>query len=62
MTCDGYVYVWGNNHLGQLGQGNTSVCTYATKMKGIGNEEYLKDIIDVSAGHQIYLQLMPMVN
>ena len=52
LTCDGYVYVWGNNHLGQLGQGNTSVCTYATKMKGIGNEEYLKDIIDVSAGHQ----------
>ena len=49
-TADGYVYVWGDNSSGQLGQGNKDTLYYATKMKDIDGSSDLKNIIQVSAG------------
>ena len=50
LTKDGYVYAWGSNQYGNLGQGNTANLYYATKMKGENAEGELSNIIQISAG------------
>lgn len=45
--ANGYVWVWGDNASGQLGQGNTTMLTRAAKMK-LSNGVFLTDALDVS--------------
>ena len=55
LTKDGYVYAWGSNEYGNLGQGNTTNLSYATRMKGLKGEGYLENIIQISQGrHEIF--------
>ena len=51
LTSDGEVYTWGYNDYGVLGLGDTTTRTYATKVKGVGGNGYLENIIDISIGH-----------
>ena len=51
LTKSGEVYTWGHNGAGQLGLGDTSNRTYATRVKGIGGKGYLENIMDISMGH-----------
>ena len=51
LTSDGEVYTWGYNDYGALGLGDTTTRTYATKVKGVGGNGYLENIIDISIGH-----------
>ncbi|MBQ2938059.1 MAG: cadherin-like beta sandwich domain-containing protein [Clostridia bacterium] len=51
LTLDGEIYVWGYNTYGQLGVGDTTNRLYAEKVKGIGGEEYLENIIDIAKSH-----------
>jgi len=45
--ANGYVWVWGDNASGQLGQGNTTMLTRAAKMK-LSSGVFLTDALDVS--------------
>ena len=51
LTSDGEVYTWGYNDYGVLGLGDTTTRKYATKVKGVGGNGYLENIIDISIGH-----------
>ena len=51
LTKDGEVYTWGYNDTGVLGLGDTTTRTYATKVKGVGGNGYLENIIDIAIGH-----------
>ena len=51
LTKDGEVYTWGYNDTGVLGLGDTTTRTYATRVKGVGGNGYLENIIDISIGH-----------
>ena len=51
LTSDGEVYSWGFNSSGVLGLGDTTTRTYATKVKGVGGNGYLENIIDIAIGH-----------
>ena len=53
LTADGEVYAWGRNNFGQLGVGDTTNRTYATKVKGMNGEGYLGNIVDISMGYSI---------
>ena len=50
ITRDGYVYAWGLNGNGQLGNNSTANQPYAVKVLAEDGKSYLRDIIDVSAG------------
>ncbi len=51
LTKDGEVYTWGYNDTGVLGLGDTTTRTYATRVKGVGGNGYLENIMDISIGH-----------
>ena len=51
LTSDGEIYAWGYNSSGVLGLGDTTTRTYATKVKGVGGNGYLENIIDIAIGH-----------
>ena len=51
LTKDGEVYSWGYNDTGVLGLGDTTTRTYATRVKGVGGNGYLENIMDISIGH-----------
>ena len=53
MTADGEVYTWGINDVGQLGVGDTTNKKYATKVKGIDGNGYIKNVINVASGNDI---------
>ncbi|MCS7180153.1 MAG: carboxypeptidase regulatory-like domain-containing protein, partial [bacterium] len=50
VSEDGYVYAWGNNDYGQLGDGTNISSNVPVKVKGIGGVGYLSNIKYVSAG------------
>ena len=52
LTKDGEVYTWGYNDTGVLGLGDTTTRTYATRVKGVGGNGYLENIMDISIGHR----------
>ena len=47
LATNGEVYAWGRNHYGQLGQGDTTNCLYAKKVKTEDGTGYIQNIIDV---------------
>jgi len=47
---DEYVWAWGNNGDGQLGNGTTTNSSKPVKVKGLDGVGYLSNIIDISAG------------
>ena len=49
LTKDGYVYAWGQNESGKLGQGNTNNLLYATLMKKAENDP-ITNIIEIAMG------------
>ena len=51
LAKDGEVYTWGYNDTGVLGLGDTTTRTYATRVKGVGGNGYLENIMDISIGH-----------
>jgi alpha-tubulin suppressor-like RCC1 family protein len=51
---DGYVWAWGNNWCGQLGQGNTTPKSTPVKVKHSGGSA-LSDIIYIDAGYYFAL-------
>ncbi len=53
MTVEGEVYAWGINDAGQLGQGDVNNRLYATKVKGIDENEYIENIIDIACGGDV---------
>ena len=50
LTKDGNVYAWGLNDNGQLGQNNTTNLSYAKLVLDSTGENYLSNIVDISAG------------
>jgi len=59
LKSNGTVWTWGDNYFGQLGVGVTSIINTPVKvMGGESGEEYLSDIISISAGsmHSIALK------
>jgi parallel beta-helix repeat protein len=60
LDINGYVYCWGDNQYGQLGNGTNDPCTTPVKVVGPDlnrngihepNEGYLENIVAISAGH-----------
>ncbi|HSW57269.1 MAG TPA: Ig-like domain repeat protein, partial [Dehalococcoidales bacterium] len=47
----GYIWNWGNNSWGQLGQNDKSSRYIPVKVKGVGGSGFLGDIILISAGY-----------
>ena len=52
VNSNGEVYAWGYNDYGQLGNGSTSRCVYATKVLNSDGDNTIKNIVDVSAGYK----------
>lgn len=50
LTEDGYVYAWGANNFGQIGQTDKQNSNYAKKVVGEGGSDFLNRIVDISAG------------
>ena len=57
LATNGEVYAWGRNHYGQLGQGDSTNCLYAKKVKTEDGTGYIQNIIDVIANNSntVYL-------
>ena len=57
LTKTGEVYAWGRNNYRQLGQGDTTNCLYAKKVKNEDGTGYIQNIIDVIANNSntVYL-------
>ena len=52
LTKKGEVYAWGKNEFGELGLGDRTYRSYATRVKGIDGNGYLENIIDVANGDE----------
>ena len=52
LTKTGEVYAWGKNEFGELGLGDRTYRSYATRVKGIDGNGYLENIIDVANGDE----------
>jgi len=50
LRDDGTVYAWGENKVGQVGDNTYAKRANPVQVKGIGDGEYLTDIIDIAAG------------
>ncbi|MHC4500032.1 MAG: right-handed parallel beta-helix repeat-containing protein, partial [Planctomycetota bacterium] len=50
LDVNGFVYAWGDNQWGQLGNGNNDPCTTPVRVVGFNGEGYLENIIAISAG------------
>ena len=57
LATNGEVYAWGRNNYRQLGQGDTTNCLYAKKVKTEDGTGYIQNIIDVIANNSntVYL-------
>jgi len=50
LDVNGFVWAWGDNTDGQLGNDSNDPCTTPVRVVGLNGEGYLKNIIDISAG------------
>ncbi|MDD5075423.1 MAG: DUF4215 domain-containing protein, partial [Candidatus Peribacteraceae bacterium] len=48
---DGFVYAWGYNGYGQYGDGTIADSTTPVRVKGVGGQGYLANIVAISAGY-----------
>ncbi len=51
LDSSGYVWSWGDNYYGQLGNGTNDPCYVPVKVVGFNGVGYLKDIVYISAGY-----------
>jgi len=51
LDVNGYVYCWGDNKYGQLGNGCIDPCTTPVRVVGPNDVGYLENIIAISAGY-----------
>jgi len=51
LDANGYVYCWGDNKYGQLGNGCIDPCTTPVRVVGPNDVGYLENIIAISAGY-----------
>jgi len=49
LTKEGYIYAWGSNNNGELGINNNVSSNYALKVNGLNENDYLNNIVDISA-------------
>jgi len=51
LDADGYVYTWGDNRHGQLGNGCDDPCTTPVRVVGEDGQGYLENIVAISAAY-----------
>ena len=60
LKANGTVWVWGDDAHGQLGDGFTGTNAYEygpVQVRGVGGNGYLKNIVDIAAGHGFVVAL-----
>ncbi len=50
MSWNGYVYGWGKNRYGELGDGTATIRTTPVQTKGEGGIGYLSNVVDIAVG------------